>query len=126
MWQVDYYTRPTGRKPAKDWIEDKDNNSIRPNIDAKIQTLIREGPLLRDNRMLRPIEERRRRQRGRSRVIHGFFELTGKNWRIAVYHDLKKDMFLLFWGWRKTRQSEEREVERAIRLLEEYKSRQEE
>jgi len=82
-----------------------------------------EGLLLIENGMLVPIREIRRR-RGRSSIIPGFYKLKdrGKKWRIATYHDLKKNMFLLFWGWRKTRESQE--IDRAIRLLQEYLSRE--
>ena len=121
MWDVDYYTRPNGRKPAKEWIDDQDN-SIRPSIDARIQWLRRDGLLLKDNYVLVPIEDRSSR-RGRSRIIPGFYELKdrGKKWRIATYYDQKKSMFLFFWGWRKTQR---REIDRAIRLLQEYLSRE--
>ena len=121
MWQVDYYTRPKGRQPAKEWIDNQDN-SITPSIHARIQALRMEGILLPDS-MLVPIREIRR-SRGRSSIIPGFYELKdrGKKWRIATYHDLKKNMFLLFWGWRKTRESPKREISRAISLLEEYLS----
>lgn len=120
MWNVDYYTRPNGRKPAKEWIDIQDN-SIKPSIDARIEALRNEGLLLVDTRVLIPIRARRR-QRGRSRIIPGFYELKdrGKKWRIATYHELEKDTFLLFSGWRKTRESQE--IDRAIGLLEEYKS----
>ena len=42
MWQDDYYTRPNGRQPAKDWIEEQDN-SIKPSIDARRESLKKEG-----------------------------------------------------------------------------------
>lgn len=118
MWQVIYYTRPNGRKPAKEWIDDQDN-SIRPSIDARIEKLRMEGPLLPDS-MLVPIREKR----GKKKFIPGFYELKNraKKWRIAVYHDLKKNSFVLIHGWRKLKESEEQEIEKARRLLNEYKS----
>lgn len=120
MWQVIYYTRPNGRKPAREWIEDQDN-SIRPSIDARIERLKTEGLLLTENKMLVPIREK---QRKKKRIAPGFYELKdlGKKWRIATYHDLRRDIFVLISGWRKSRQSQERDVQRAIRLLDEYLS----
>lgn len=122
MWNVDYYARSNGRKPAKEWIDNQDN-SITPSIHARIQALKMEGLLLIDNGMLVPIKEIRRR-RGRSRIIPGFYELKdrGKKWRIATYHNLKRDIFVLIWGWRKTKESPERDIDKARRLLQEYLS----
>ncbi|MFC2071567.1 hypothetical protein ACFLUU_02465 [Chloroflexota bacterium] len=119
MWRVDYYTRPNGRKPAKDWIDDQDN-SIKPSIDARIEKLRMEELLLIENRMLVPIREKR----GTRKIIPGFYELKdrGKKWRIATYHNLKEDIFVLIWGWRRTRASPEREIDKARGLLQEYLS----
>ena len=120
MWNVDYYTRLNGRKPAKEWIESQDN-SIRPSIDARIQKLREEEvPLLVDNGMLVPIREKREKKK----LIPGFYELKHRanKWRIAVYQDRKKNSFVLIHGWRKLKESEEQEIERARRLLNEYKS----
>lgn len=119
MWRDIYYTRPNGRQPAREWVESQDN-SIRPSIDARIQRLRDEGLLLVENGMLVPIREKR----GKKKFIPGFYELKNrtKKWRIAVYHDLKKNSFVLIHGWRKLKESEEQEIERARRLLNEYKS----
>ena len=118
MWQVIYHSRQNGRKPAQEWIEAQDN-SIRPSIDVRIEQLRMEGPLLIENRMLVPIREKRG-----GKIVPGFYELKhlGKKWRIATYHDLKKNIFVLISGWRKSRQSQERDVQRALGLLREYLS----
>jgi putative component of toxin-antitoxin plasmid stabilization module len=118
MWQVDYYTRPNGHKPAKEWIEAQDN-SIRPSIDARIEKLKMEGLLLLDNGMLEPI-----RERPGGRIVPNFYELRhiGKKWRIATYHNRKRDIFVLISGWRKSRQIQEPDVQRALTLLNEYLS----
>ena len=118
VWQVIYYTRPNGRRPAQEWIEAQDN-SIKPSIDARIEKLRMEGLLLVDNGMLEPI-----RERPRGKIVPGFYELKhiGKKWRIATYYNLKKNSFVLISGWRKSRQIQEPDVQRALRLLEEYLS----
>lgn len=120
MWQVDYYTRPNGRKPAKEWIDDQDN-SIKPSIDNRIQKLKTEGLLLLENKMLVPI-----REKPGGKIVPRFYELRhiGKKWRIATYYDLKKNMFVLISGWRKLRQLQEEDVRKALTLLEEYLSKQ--
>jgi hypothetical protein len=118
MWDVDYYTRPNGRKPAKEWIDDQDN-SIKPSIDNRIEKLKAEGLFLRENKMLVPI-----REKPGGKVVPNFYELRSisKKWRLAIYHDRKKNIFMLISGWRKLQRVQESDVQRALRLLEEYLS----
>ena len=118
MWQVNYYTRPNGRKPAEEWIDNQDN-SIRPSIDARIQKLRDEGLFLLENKMLVPI-----RERPGGRIVPDFYELRhiSKKWRLAIYHDRKKNVFVLISGWRKSQPIQQRDVDRALTLLNEYLS----
>ncbi len=118
MWQDVYYTRPNGHQPAREWVENQDN-SIRPSIDARIQKLKDEGLLLLENEMLVPI-----RERPGGRVIPDFYELRhiGKKWRLATYYNRKKNTFVLISGWRKLQPIQERDVKKALTLLEEYLS----
>ena len=118
MWQVIYYTRPNGRKPAQEWIEAQDN-SIKPSIDARIEKLRTEGLLLVDNGMLVPI-----RESPGGRVVPDFYELRhiSKKWRLATYYNRKKNIFVLISGWRKSQPIQQQDVQRALRLLDEYLS----
>jgi hypothetical protein len=110
--------RPNGRRPAQEWIDSQDN-SIKPSIDVRIEKLRMEGPLLIENKMLVPIREKLG-----GRIVPGFYELKdlGRKWRIATYHDLNKGIFVLISGWRKSKQSQENDVQRALTLLDEYLS----
>ena len=118
MWQDIYYTRPNGRQPAKEWIEEQDN-SIKPSIDAWRDRLKKEGLFLLENKMLVPI-----RESPGGRVVPDFYELRhiSKKWRLAIYHDRNKNIFVLISGWRKLEQVQEPDVQRALTLLEEYLS----
>ena len=118
MWQDIYYTRPNGRQPAREWSEEQDN-SIRPSIDARRDRLRKEGLFLLENKMLVPI-----RERPGGRIVPDFYELRhiGKKWRLAIYYDRKKNIFVLISGWRKLEQVQEPDVQRALTLLEEYLS----
>lgn len=118
MWQYDWYTRPNGRKPAKDWFDEQDN-SIKPSIHVRIDRLKKEGLFLLQNEILKPI-----RERPGGRIVPDFYELRhiSKKWRLAVYHDLKKSIFVLISGWRKLRPIQQQDVDRALRLLNEYLS----
>jgi putative component of toxin-antitoxin plasmid stabilization module len=111
VWErVEYYTRPNGRQPAAEWIDDQDN-SIRPSIDTRINRLDKEGLSL-SKEMLGPIKGE----------DSNLYELKhkGKKWRIATYYNYKRDVFILLCGWRKTQQKQPRDIARARRLLHEY------
>ena len=118
MWPVTYYTRPNGRMPAQAWIEDQ-NNTIKPSIDAKLEMLRQVGLLLKENRILEPIKEN-----PGGKIVPNFYELrdVSKGWRIAVYHDRRKDIFVLISGWRKSRRLQRGDVAKALTLLGEYLS----
>jgi len=119
MWQDIYYTRPNGHQPAKEWIDEQDN-SIKPSIDARRDRLRKEGLLLLENKMLVPI-----RERPGGRIVPNFYELryTGrKKWRLAIYYDRRKNIFVLISGWRKLQPIQQQDVNRALRLLDEYLS----
>lgn len=112
MWdRVIYYTKPNGRQPAADWINDKDNSTLRPSIDARIDRLDKEGLSLNPE-MLLPIK-------GKDSHL---YELRhkGKKWRIATYYDKKLDIFVLLCGWRKTQRKQPLDVAKARRLLHAY------
>jgi len=117
MWDVIFYTRPNGRKPAQEWIQDQEK-SIQASIDTRINRLRIEGPLLVESRRLVPI----RKKPKHGRPIHGFYELRdlSKKWRIAVYHDVRRSAFVLISGWRKLQPVQKDDVDKAIRLLDEY------
>jgi len=112
VWnKVIYYTRPNGRQPAADWINDKDNSTLWPSIDARIHRLDIEGLSL-NREMLRPIK-------GKDSHL---YELRhkGKKWRIATYYNEKRDIFVLLCGWRKTQRKQPLDVAKARRLLHAY------
>jgi len=109
--RVIYYTKPSGRQPVADWINDKDNSILRPSIDARIDRLNKEGLSLNPE-MLIPIK-------GKDSHL---YELRnkGKKWRIATYYDVKRDIFVILCGWRKTQPKQPRDIAKARRLLHEY------
>ena len=117
MWDVIYHTRPNGRQPAKRWI-DKQDNSIKPSIDKRIQALRMKGLSLSES-MLEPI-----RERPGGRIVPDFYELKhiAKKWRLATYHDRNKNIFVLISGWRKSQPIQQRDVDKALTLLSKYLS----
>ena len=124
MWAVEYYTRPDGSQPAREWIGEQDN-SIRDSIRARIELLGKEGLILKGNGILVPI---RRKRKKRDKFIPGFFELKhrGKKWRLGIYFDQQEDKFILLCGWRKHRQVQIGDVDKSRELLEEYLAKKEE
>jgi len=124
MWLVEYYTRPDGSQPAREWISEQDN-SIRASIYAKIETLGKEGLILRGNGILVTIKRKRKKK---DKFIARFFELKhrGHKWRVATYFDQKEGKFILLRGWRKHSRIQIGDVDKARELLEEYLATKEE
>jgi len=118
MWPVEYYTRPDGSQPAREWISEQDG-SIRASIYARIETLGKEGLILRGNGILVSIIPKRKKK---DKFIPGFYELKhrGKKWRLATYFDRKEGRFILLRGWRKHSRIQIEDVDKARELLEEY------
>ena len=115
MHHCTYYTRPNGRKPAKEWIEAQDIR-IQASIDDMKDKLQREDiDILVANRMLVPI-----REKPGGRIVPGFYELTKHDWRVAVYYDKKRDLFVMMCGWLKKKDLQKSDVDKAINLLQEY------
>lgn len=118
-YKIIYFTRPNGKQPAQEWINDTRNANLQPSIDARIQKLNDEGLVLVNTEILKPIKG----------DDNDLYELRhqgkGKKWRIAVYYDRKKNVFVLLCGWRKTQEKQESYIERARRLLHEYLDMQE-
>ena len=115
MHHCTYYTRPNGRKPAKEWIEAQDIR-IQASIDDMKDKLQREDiDILVANRMLVPI-----REKPGGRIVPGFYELTKHDWRVAVYYDKKRDLFVMMCGWLKKKDLQKSDVDKAIKLLQEY------
>jgi hypothetical protein len=107
---IEYYKRPDGSEPAREWIKAQDN-SIRPDINAKIKVLEENGLRLVGTRSLDII----------AGEDHGFFELRNItfNWRIGFYHDRERDVFVFLHGWKHTKKYK-KEIEKARELLHEY------
>jgi len=117
MVKVIYYTRPNKRQPAKEWIDAQDS-TIQNSIDVMREKLEREDPdLLIDNGMLVRI-----REKPGGKIIPGFYELKKYRWRIAVYYDKRKNVFVMMSGWLKKKNVQQDDVNKAISFLREYQA----
>ncbi len=110
IYKVIAYERPDGKQPARDWIVAQDN-SIKPNIHRKLDDLRRNGPDILKTKSMDVI----------AGPDNGFYELRNSalGWRIAVYHNLKYQTFILLHGWHKDN-NYEREIQKSRELLHEY------
>ena len=119
MRKIEYYRRTTGREPARDWVNSKINASIRPSFyDRQSQLETENIQDLLDRNVLELIKGKGRK----TPPIHGFYELKHKTykWRMAVYHDQKRNTFILLHGWRKESHNQDAEIDKARTLLLEY------
>ncbi len=109
MWDIEYYTRPNGDQPVRDWLNRLPVEHRRV-IAAKIVSLADHGIELLATKMLERIL-------GADR---DFYELRGGRCRIAVYFNGEAQKFILLHGFTKTRDNERREIARARDILHEY------
>ncbi|MCX6011899.1 MAG: type II toxin-antitoxin system RelE/ParE family toxin [Chloroflexi bacterium] len=118
MLEVVFYKDKRGKEPVREWMADPDNSTILPGIDARITALREYGIQLLDTKMMLPIKPRGKKER----KISGFYELryVSQGWRIAVYHDIKRNRFVLLHGFRKKKQLEKGEIDKAYTLVYEY------
>ena len=102
MYAVDYYERPSGERPAREWLNEleKEDKKLANSIRAKLLKLSEEGLKLLNTNMLKAIE-------GEANL----YEIVAGQARVCVYHEIAKKEFVLLHGFRKKRPKESREIE---------------
>ena len=120
MIEVIFYKDKSGSELAYEWLKEPSQSSFKKSIYARITMLRSQGiSLLNNKRILEPISPRGHKEKR----INGFYELKhhGQEWRIALYHDIKRNIFVLFCGWKKTSSgSHQQGINRAYSLMYEY------
>ena len=109
MWDTEYYTRPSGDQPVREWLGQIPAN-YRKVIRAKIVSLAQHGTELLATKVLQRILG----------ADSDFYELRGGRYRVAVYFDSAAQKFVLLHGFIKTRDNERREIAKSRDLLHEH------
>jgi phage-related protein len=112
MWRTDYYTESNGRKPVEIWLNSLDKKTS-AYIRDKIVRLQQYGLILLDTKMMKPLKG----------YGSNFYEIIYSRYRIALYHELENNTFVLLHGFMKEHQRETREIEIAYSRLCEYTER---
>ena len=112
MYYIDYYTELSGRQPVAEWFDGLDKN-ISAHMQDKVVRLQQNGLMLLNTSMMKPIKG----------YGSDFYELKYSNYRIALYHDTARDIFILLHGFKKERRREPIEIRTACSRLREYQSR---
>ena len=114
-----YFTRKNNSQPAKEWIDSPKNSSIRASIEARILRLETEDiQSLIERKVVIPIKPDNKKNN-----ILGLYELryvSSPGWRIAFYHDISIDTYVLLCGFRKTQDVQKRDINYARSLAYEY------
>ena len=112
MYRCIYYTRPNGRQPAVKF-RDKQPTSTKADIDAKVRKL-------RDNGVDKLIKTEMVDWLG----YNDLYELRNRRpgWRIAFYFDRKIDTFVLLCGFKKQKDLQPSDINKARNYLDEYLS----
>jgi len=112
MWRIDYYAEPSGNQPVAEWLDELDKKT-RNHMQDKIVRLQKRGLMLLNTNMIRPLKG----------YSGDFYEIKYSQYRIALYHDTINSTFVLLHGFKKERQREPREIEKAFSRLIDYQSR---
>ena len=112
MWHIEVYTEPSGRQPVAEWLDGLEID-ISANLNDKIVRLQQNGLMMLNTKMMKPI-------RG---YVSGFYELIYSKYRVAVYHEVATNTFILLHGFKKERMRETRGIETAYSRLREYLKR---
>lgn len=121
--EVKYYKDIRNIFPAREFINDRHNGSIKVNIQVTIGALEINGLDLMKTERMSFIGDRD----DNGPRIQGLYELRSekKKWRVAVYHDQTNNTFVLLCGWRKNQWRQPEDILRAQTMQREYLSRKE-
>jgi len=109
LYATEYFERPNGKQPAKEWLDRLPVKHQGPVYDV-IGRLEDHGLDLLGTNMLRRIEG----------SGPNFYELRRGQCRVTVYHDITRNAFVLLHGFLKKRRRERLEIDKARALLREY------
>lgn len=111
-YEIDYFNENDGSQPVSLWLNSLDKKT-NANLTDKVVRLQQNGLLLLKTNMLQTI------------VGYGqnFYEIIYGDYRIAIYHDIDIETFILLHAFRKTRQREEHEIKVAYSKIEIYLKR---
>ena len=112
MWHIEYYAEPSGGQPVAEWLDGLDK-SVRAVIMDKVVRLEEYGLTLLGTKIMKRIENKDK----------DFYELIGGRCRIALYHEVTSNSFVLLHGFIKKRQRETRAISIARSRLHEYQLR---
>lgn len=110
MYKLEYFTRLNGSKPAEYWLDGQERKVIAGFL-AKFRMIEIEGLNMLNTNVMRPIS-------GQSNL----YEIRYSDYRIITYYDSRITTFIMLSGFRKQRMNERREIQRGIRLKDEYLS----
>jgi phage-related protein len=112
MWRVQYYQEPMGHQPVAEWLDDLDKKT-RVHIQDKVVRLQQYGLTLLNTSMMRHLKG----------YGSDFYEIKYSKYRIALYHEITSNTFILLHGFKKERMRETQEIEIAYSRLCEYQLR---
>lgn len=112
MYLVEFYIDKRGKQPVAKWLDEvfKSDVAGASKIDDRIQKLGKYGLKLLATNIMKRL----------SVADSHLYELIPGAYRVIVYHDTKQSKFILLHGFRKKRQRQDKDIDHARRLLEEY------
>ena len=108
MHKVEYFRRLNGRVTTQKWL-DKQEHDISAGFLAKFRMAEAEGLNLLNTNALAKIV-------GQSNL----YEIKYRSYRIITYFDTSINTFIMLNGFKKQKMNEKMEIEKGIRLMNEY------
>ncbi len=112
MYLVEFYIDKRDKEPVAKWLDEvfKSDAAGASKIDDRIQKLRKYGLKLLSTNIMKRL----------SVADSYLYELIPGAYRVIVYHDTKQSKFILLHGFRKKRQRQDKDIDHARRLLQEY------
>ena len=112
MYLVEFYIDKRDKEPVAKWLDEvfKSDAAGASKIDDRIQKLRKYGLKLLSTNIMKRL----------SVADSYLYELIPGAYRVIVYHDTKQSKFILLHGFRKKRQRQDKDINRARRRLQEY------
>jgi hypothetical protein len=108
LHKVEYFRRLNSRIPTQEWL-DKQEFGISAGFSAKFKMLEVEGFNLLNTNVLEKIIGQ-----------PNLYEVKFRSYRIIIYYETTIDTFFTLNGFKKQKMNEKMEIERGVRLMNEY------
>lgn len=121
LTRIDYLEGRNGAQSGKEFLESltaSGKSKLRQSLDAALYSFSKEKYSLCHTNAAKPITRVRNKP-----VLPGIYEIRKQQARVIVYDDLVENTIWVVDGFLKKKRRQEDDIERAVRVIEDYLSR---